>query len=111
MPKKILELKQTHGRAETPMNLDQLMGVTGMSEYGTLDEKEYTGQLEEMNTHDLHEHAVGKGILPMDNRDRLVKTLMGEFKKHVAHYQAPHLKTPKSKIPGKNVASILAEGR
>lgn len=111
--KRIKELHQTHGRVDESnfQTLDQLFGNTGIGEYGTLDVQEYESQLKEMATHDLHEHSVKKGVLPVDNRERLIKTLLAEFQKHVMRFKAPTNRTPKTKAPDAKMVAIMAEGR
>lgn len=109
--KKTTELKQVHGRREY-QTLDQILGETGTSEYGTLNEGEYEDQIDDMNSHDLHEHAVSHGILPVESRERLKKTLLEEFRSHALRYKTPPSRTPKKPMTvSKEVHSILSEGR
>lgn len=112
MVKQTKELKQTHGRNDefVPTTLDQIFGETGLSKYGTMDENVYTARLAEMNKSDLHAHAARFGIMPIDNRDRLVKTLLKEFKLYVHSFQKPQPIAQPKKI-SKEVEKILAEGR
>lgn len=89
--------------------LDQLLGNTGLSKYGTLDEAIYQSQLDEMNMADLHKEAISNSLVPNTNRQTLIKRLLHEFNKHAALFQEP----PKVKNPpvGKDIMKILAEGR
>lgn len=110
--KKLENMSQTHGKTETfkPTTLDQIWGDTGNSKYGTLNEEEYESQLNEMNKSDLQTHATKIGLVPIDDRVRLTKRLLSEFRVHVASYKRPEFKQSNPKI-SKEVAKILAEGR
>lgn len=109
---KLTELKQSNGNLDTqPTTLDQIWGDTGLSKYGTLDETEYTNQLSEMNKSDLFAHAATLGIMPIDNRERLVKSLLRNFKSYVASFQMPKALPGAPKAVSKEVSKILSEGR
>jgi len=87
-------LSQTHGKTEEkekyePTTLDQVWGDEGLSVYGTMNEEEYQKQLDEFNRTDLQSHASKIGVVPLDDRNRLTKTLMGEFRKHVSKFRKP----------------------
>lgn len=105
-------MTQAHGQEETrPTTLDQIWGDTGQSKYGTMDEKVYNQQLVGMNKSDLQAHAIKVGLVPIDDRERLTKTLMHEFRMHVASFRHPKQKlAPAAQIPPE-VTKILAEGR
>lgn len=112
--KKINQLSQVHGQDESDLQvttLDQLFGDTGLAKYGTMKEDEYIGQLNDMNKSDLQAHASKVGLVPIDDRERLTKRLVHEFRLYVASY----IKRPvKKNVPTKitpEVAKILAEGR
>ena len=113
--KKINKINQLHGKEETfePTMLDQVWGETGLTKYGTMDEKAYKSHLNGLARSDLQMHASEVGIVPVDNRDRLEKTLMSEFKKHIAAYTKPAPpSSPKDKSNlDKKVRDILDEGR
>ena len=111
--KKLEKLKQTDGKVETfqPTTLEQIWGDTGMSRYNTLDEKEYVASLAEMNKSDLQSHAVKLGIVPHEERERLVKKLINEFKSHVASFRVPQEKLSDFKKLTPEVMKILSEGR
>jgi hypothetical protein len=118
---KLDDISQTHGKVEEdepqyqPTTLDQIWGDDGTSKYGTLSEKTYTSELDELGLTDLHAHAAEVGIIPIDNRDMLEKRLIREFNKHANQYRKPMNVEPlnnedTSKIP-KKVWDILKEGR
>jgi hypothetical protein len=123
MPKKqskLEQLSQTHGKADAedtseykPTSLEQILGNTGTSKYGTLDEEAYSKRINAMNKADLQTHATQIGIVPIDNRDRLVKTLLSQFRLHVSAFRHPVGKTTQNRqleiTP--DVAKILATGR
>jgi hypothetical protein len=64
-----------------------------------------------MTKSDIYLHASKLGIVPVDDRSRLEKTLLGDFKKHVAKFKMPS-QTDESheKLP-KNIREILEEGK
>lgn len=113
--KKIKEIKQLHGKEETfePTSLDQVWGETGLTRYGTMDEKAYQDYLGNLVRSDLQMHASEVGIVPVDSRERLQKTLMSEFRKHISAYTKPAPpSSPKDKSNlTKKVRDILDEGR
>jgi len=92
MPKKkskLDNLNQTHGKLENkPITLDQIWGDDGKRKYGTLDADEYNKYLLELNKSDLQAHAVKIGLVPIDDRETLIKRLKSEFRKHVSMYAA-----------------------
>jgi len=106
-------MMQTHGHIETfqPTTLAQILGNTGMHKYGTMDENEYVASINGMNKADLQAHASTVGIVPVDDRDRLVKRLMHEFRLHVASFKQPSVKRPAPKPMSPEIAKILAAGR
>jgi hypothetical protein len=109
--KKLNELAQIHGKQENdfvPTTLEQLWGYDGLDKYKTLDKEVYSSQLAEMNTADLRTEAVRIGVVPISNRERLLKRLLSEFSKHVASFQRPNSPAPDKK-PSKAVLKIMAE--
>ena len=106
-------LSQTHGKEEKrtrPTTLDQIWGDTGLSKYGTMDEKAYAEEISSMSKSDLQAHASTVGIIPVDNREMLSQRLMREFRKHVASYNTPREKK-RGVTLSKSAKAILAEGR
>ena len=106
-------LSQTHGKEEKrtrPTTLDQIWGDTGLSKYGTMDEKAYAEEISSMSKSDLQAHASTVGIIPIDNREMLSQRLMREFKKYVASYNTPIEKKRGVTLSGAAKA-ILSEGR
>jgi hypothetical protein len=112
MPKKskLDSLTQTHGQVESPRTLDQVWGDSGQSKYGTLALAEYQKYLKELTKSDLQAHAIKVGLIPVDNRETLVKRLEREFNKHISLYQ-PAPKTKNDIKLSKSAKDILAEGR
>jgi hypothetical protein len=113
---KVTDLEQTHGKREDleqrPVTLDQIWGNDGLSKYNTLDENEYSGQLDEMSMSDIQNHAATIGIIPTSNRNNLTKKLVSEFRKHVAsHTPATVIKSNSSQATSKEVLRILKEGQ
>ena len=106
-------LSQTHGKEEKrtrPTTLDQIWGDTGLSKYGTMDEKAYAEEISSMSKSDLQAHASTVGIIPVDNREMLSQRLLREFRKHVASYNTPIEKKRGVTLSGAAKA-ILSEGR
>ena len=82
-------MKVINGKVETkrkPRTLDEVFGYNALSEYKTLDPEEYKESLSEMNMADLQVHAVQKGVLPGDSRERTVQRLMNAFAEHRGRY-------------------------
>jgi len=111
--KKLDNMKQTHGRNETyeATTLDQILGDTGMLKYGTMDVKEYTAELAQMNKAELQTHASKMGVIPIDNRELLTKGLVREFNRYGASYRRPVAIKRDEKPVSKEVLEILAGGR
>ena len=110
--KNIGELSQTHGRLEEKeyRSLDQIWGDDGIRKYKTLDESEYLITLKEMNKSDLQAHASKFGLIPVDDRETLIKRLVREFKKHVSNYNVPKQNNNNIKL-SKSAKDVLAEGK
>lgn len=86
MPK-IKELKQIHGRfdPQTPYFdvLDKieakLNNLRSKVDDGEKDLDKYTKKLNKINLHDLQIYATNVGIVPTDNKDRLIRALIKEY--------------------------------
>jgi hypothetical protein len=112
-PRKLNTMTQVDGKIETfqPTTLDQIWGDTGNNKYGTMDEVVYAERLKSMNKSDLQTHATQVGLVPVDDRERLTKRLLHEFKLYVSSYRHPTAQA-QAKIPiSPEVAKILTEGR
>jgi|TARA_B100000809_G_C15033486_1_gene492868 hypothetical protein len=118
-PRKTTDLSQTHGKVEeeefAPTTLDQIWGEKGDGKYGTLDEKEYEQELDDMSLTDMHAHAAEIGIIPIDSRDMLERRLLKEFNRHVGMFRKPKESSTSREEEMKNVPAhvwkILKEGR
>ena len=110
---KISDLSQTHGKNDDiePTTLDQIWGDDGTSKYGTLNEKEYLNKLDGMTKSDIYLHASKLGIVPIDDRKRLQKTLLSGFRKHVAKFKMPTQSDESQEKLPKNIREILEEGK
>lgn len=111
--KSLKGLSQTHGKAEDiqPTTLDQIWGDDGTSKYGTLDEPTYLEKLNGMTKSDIYLHASKMGIVPVDDRSRLEKTLLTDFRKYVAKFKMPsQIDEVNEKLP-KKIREILEEGK
>tara|TARA_R110002020_G_scaffold74458_2_gene190442 strand:- start:139 stop:519 length:381 start_codon:yes stop_codon:yes gene_type:complete len=111
--KNVKNLSQTHGKVEEfqPTTLDQIWGDTGITTYGTMNEKEYEARVDDMNMSDLQAHASTVGIIPVDNRNMLRERLLREFRKHVSSYQRPISPPNTQETINKEAEKILSEGR
>ena len=111
--KSVKNLSQTHGKEEKfePTTLDQIWGDDGSSVYGTMEETNYQGKIDEMNLSDLQAHASRVGIIPIDNRQTLRERLLREFRKHVSAYKKPKSPSVPELHLNKEVMGILSEGR
>ena len=104
-------LNQTHGKVENrKITLNQIWGDDGRSKYGTLDAVEYDAYLKGLVKSDLQAHAIKIGLIPIDNRETLVKRLKQEFVKHVSQFNVrPNINNAKQ--ISKKTKDILSEGR
>ena len=113
--KKGKKMMQTHAKEDNfvKTTLDQVWGDTGNTKYGTIDEEQYSKKLKGMNTTDLQAHAHLHGLVPIQDRERLVKALMGEFRKYTSGFRKPN--TPSKPIPSSEISAqtrkTLSEGR
>lgn len=115
---KLESLNQIHGKLEKqdipkfkPTTLEQVWGYDGLSKYQTMDASLYENSLIVMSKSDLQAHASKVGLVPIDDRDRLIKRLMHEFKLHVSTYRQPQVQNKNIKEISPEIAKILAEGR
>lgn len=117
--KKVTKKVQSHGKDETaveagtvPRTIDQILGDTGTWAYpGVTNAADYESGLRMMPFSDLMRHAANHGLVPIDDKNRLIKTLVGKFKEHWNSY---NFSGPTSKAPtaiSKEIAAILAQGR
>ena len=111
--KNMKNLSQAHGKEEKfePTTLEQIWGDDGSSAYGTLNENQYTNQVDEMNMSDLQTHASTVGIIPIDNRHTLRERLLREFRKHVSSYKKPVHQAESTTHADPEVMKILSEGK
>jgi len=114
MPKKkskLDNLSQAHGKLENKaITLDQIWGDDGKRKYGTLNLAEYESTLREYNKSDLQNHAIKIGLVPIDDRETLIKRLKTEFNKHVSQFRARPDVTNSAKLSKKS-KDTLSEGR
>ena len=105
------EIYQAHGKVEKtrPSTLDQVWGDDGTGKYTAGTVEEYRDQLSEMSRADIQTHATKLSVVPVENRDMLVKRLVKEYEKHVASYNRPDSPAP-TKVSSKAMR-ILSEGR
>ena len=110
--KKLDAITQTDAMAEKyePTTLNQIFGDDGGWKYNTLDTDEYKHYLNGLNKSDLQSHAVQIGIIPIDNKDQLLKRLVREFNRHAAAYLKPAQKKSVDLNVSQDVLDILAEG-
>lgn len=108
---RLSKVKQTDGMLEEePRTLAQFFGETIQGKYNTTKESEYLTYLGGLNKTDLQRHAIKCGLTPKDDRNRLIQSLVREFKRVVASYKPlPVLKNNKPISP--EIAKILAVGR
>lgn len=108
---KLSQIKQTEGMVEKePRTLSQFFGETIQGKYNTTKESEYLIYLGNLNKSDLQRHAIACGLVPKDDRQRLVQSLVREFKRMVASYRPLPVAGGNKKVPSE-IAKILAAGR
>lgn len=110
-PKKLSKHEAT-GELKPITSIYELMGMAAHP-YSTLDEKEYSKKLEDMNLADLQDHAIQLNIVPVDDRERLQDKLITAFLTVVGTYKASQVKDNGDKIEGDKKAAldILSRGR
>lgn len=95
-----------------PQTLDQLMGETGLSEFGTLDENEFVREMEEnsYSSTDLQKFAEKHGILASDNMKETQRKLLDEFRAHKRKFTPLDVKQTVTKSTPELV-KLMADGR
>ncbi len=84
---------ETHGAlppAKPPMNMMKAFGIR--DGYDTDNKEVYAKQIDDMTTSDLHMHAHEVGIVPLDARDKLTKSLLTKFDEVKMSYIPPRVK-------------------
>lgn len=108
---KLSQLKQTDGMTERePRTLAQFFGETIQGKYSTTKESEYLIYLGNLNKSDLQRHAIKCGLVPKDDRNRLVQSLVREFKRVVASYNPLPVVGSNKKVTS-DISKILSAGR
>jgi hypothetical protein len=110
--KKLEDLSQTHGKLEDIQykTLDQIWGDDGSSKYKTSNLQDYLNYLNDLSKSDLQNHASKIGLVPVDNREILVKRLETEFRKYISTFTTPK-NTNNSLDLDKETKDILSEGK
>lgn len=75
----------------SPTTLDEIMGEYRSSRYSTNDINKYTEEIKQLNSTDLYRHAISVGIIPHDDRNRLIKNLITEFGKYHLVFNVPRV--------------------
>ena len=110
--KKVAEMNQTHGKVDhQPTTLEEIWGEDGTSKYGTLNPEVYKEKLDGMTKSDIYLHASQMGIVPVDDTNRLKKTLMGLFNRHKAKFQVPPPQDETQPALPDKIKKILEEGK
>ena len=95
MPRKskLEQMTVTDGKIDSinfkPTTLEQILGQSGIMKYNTMDENQYIARLNSMHKADLQTHASQLGVVPIDDRERLTKRLLTEFRQYVAQFRHP----------------------
>lgn len=112
MSKTNKEKRFADGKVEDfkPTTLDQVWGENTHDYQGqTLEE--YAEYLSELNKADLQAHAIKKGILPSDNRERTVNKLLSGYKTSLAQSRKLPNIQKKNITLDKQDRQTLSEGR
>jgi hypothetical protein len=91
--------------------IDELLGATGNSKYGTLDLAEYETRINALTPVDLYSHAQSLGLRGSDDRARMLRTLKEEFIAYVRPYLAVRFEVTEQKYPGDDIKQLMAQGR
>lgn len=97
---KITKVVNGQDSSNKPTTLDEVWGYDRLSEYGTLDVEKYKEEISNLNLADLHGHAIAKGVLPADSREKTIKRLLvafDQYKSKVARKAAPASNVSKEK--------------
>jgi hypothetical protein len=92
--------------------LDQLFGFDNGSKFGTLDYSEFEKRLDAMSLSEIQEEAQKINIPPIDDKERLKRTLKNEFRIYASNYNVP--KSPAPVDPSKVnqvVKDLMKEGK
>jgi hypothetical protein len=123
-PKKLNSVHQLDGKIDdtlkvnpnSPTTLDEIMGEKRSSRYKTTDVEVYAAEISDLNGTDLNRHAISIGIIPHDDKQRLIRNLIARFNEYHLAYNGP--KTTVAEFYQKNqpkvsaaVLKILGEGR
>ena len=111
--KEVKNLTQAHGKVEEfePSTLEQIWGSDNLSTYTTMDEEEYSQQLNGMAKVDMQAHATKVGLIPVDNVEILRTRLVKQFKSHVNAYRKPKVQASNNPKLTKELKDILGEGK
>lgn len=93
-------------------SLEQILGDTGISKYGTLNYDEYKNKIDEMLIVDLQSEALRIGLIPNVEPKELKARLLREFQRHINQFRISESKLGKN-ISGefsKEALKILREG-
>lgn len=103
------------------MTLNQLLGDTGLSKYGTLDMQVFEDNLDKMNYDELQDYAIDKGVKPTtfgdagQAKNRIKRALLEDFRVYTSSFNVTAAEQPKNVKKGadllKQVQDIMRDGR
>ena len=95
-----------------PSTIDQLFGFDDGNKFGTLDYNEYEAKLDNMTLSDLQQEAEKINCPPIDDKERLKRSLKNEFRIYASNYNIPKSPPPTdpSKV-SKVVKDFMSEGK
>ena len=91
--------------------IDELLGSTGTSKYGTLNIEEYETRINALTAVDLYSHAQSLGLRGSDDGTRMLRTLREEFIAYVRPFRVTELPQMESRVPGDDIKHLMAPGR
>lgn len=97
---------------KAPSTIDQLFGFDTGEKFGTLNLSEYDERLNSMTLSELQDEARKINCPPIDDKERLKRSLRNEFRVYASNYKVP--KSPAPTDPSKVsaiVKKLMAEGK
>ena len=113
-PQNLDELEDLVEPKRVPKNLDALFGDTGISRFGTLDEKVFIKNLEELseNKIDIEQYAANHGLRSNGNIKELKRKLLESFQAHVNQYKnLSVIETIPKHVDRELLKKMMADGR
>lgn len=106
------DIKQEEVQKKKPRNLAEILGAD-IDQDNTPDYKNYCDLINSMNLADLYEHSIKVGLMPVDNRNKLIDRLQKQWLKDHARYKDVQIKedVKMTREKEKELKDILSRAR